>query len=100
MITFNSTGANSERSQLKLEIARLKADNMRLHAELDNIKKDNNLLDPEYLKFNSSFESGNLDRVEAFPINHNMISSLRAAKETVIHEYNLFIKVDTNTKGH
>ena len=67
---------------------------------LKKLKKDNSLLDPEYLKFNSSFECGNLDRVEAFPINHKMINSLRAAKETVIHKYNLFIKVDTNTKGH
>ena len=31
------------------------------------------MLDPEYLKFDSTIESGNLERVEAYPINHRMI---------------------------
>jgi len=51
------SGANSERSQLKLEIARLKADNMRLHAELDNIKKDNNLLNTKMSAANDAARS-------------------------------------------
>ena len=36
------------------------------------------MIDPEYLRFDSVIESGNLDRVEAFPINHNMVDMARS----------------------
>ena len=44
-----------------------------LREYLSQMKRDHRLLDPEYLKFDSAIESGNLERVEAFPINHRMI---------------------------
>ena len=63
-------------------------------------KELNKKLDPEYLRFDSMIESGNLERAEAFPINHSQFEMARARHQTVVQKYNLFCKVDTNTKGH
>lgn len=40
------------------------------------------------LKFDSNFESGNLDLV------------IRTFEESYSHSYNLFLRPDTNTRGH
>ena len=49
-------------------------------------------LETEPLRFNSDFESGNLD------------IAVKVQNETasgeVVHEYDLFMRVDSNTKGH
>ena len=63
-------------------------------------QKLDRMLDKEYLRFDSAIESGNLDRVEAFPLNHKTVEMCRAQNALVVQKYNLFCKVDTNTKGH
>ena len=63
-------------------------------------QKLDRMLDKEYLRFDSAIESGNLERVEAFPLNHKTVEMCRAQNALVIQKYNLFCKVDTNTKGH
>lgn len=42
------------------------------------LKRLNARNDPEYLRFDSAIESGNLERVEAFPINHSLFEKARA----------------------
>ena len=66
----------------------------------ERTKRLNRVLDPEYLRFDSTIESGNLERVEAFPLNHKNVEICRASNQLVVQKYNLFCKVDTNTKGH
>lgn len=56
--------------------------------------------DEEYLMFDSTIESGNLERVDAYPINHKIVDVQRASDGIVQHKYLLYCKVDTNTKGH
>ena len=56
--------------------------------------------DPQLLKFDSTIESGNLERVEAQPISLKYIEMQKANSQPVIQKYNLYCKVDTNTKGH
>ena len=55
--------------------------------------------DEDYLKFDSAIESGNLERVEAYPL-FKSHSELRHGTANRLQKYNLFCKVDTNTKGH
>ena len=47
------------------------------------LKKSNRFLDQEYLRFDSAIESGNLERVEAYPINHRDVDMQRARKQIV-----------------
>ena len=44
-----------------------------LKSYLYQMKKDNRLLNPEYLKFDSTIESGNLERVDAFQVNNRIV---------------------------
>ena len=67
---------------------------------LDQVKRTNRTLEPELLRFDSTIESGNLDRAEAQPLSSTYLEQQRAAKRQVTQRYNLFCKVDTNTKGH
>ena len=60
----------------------------------NHLKSLDQKLNPNYLRFNSAFESGNLERVElGKTIN-------QSGGLTSIQKYNLYCKVDTNTKGH
>ena len=43
------------------------------------LRKNNRLIDEEYLRFDSTIESGNLERVDAYPINHKIVDVQRAA---------------------
>ena len=52
-------------------------------------KRDASAIEKDCLKFDSLIESGNLDRVEALP---RLLNN--------VQKYNLYCKVDTNTKGH
>lgn len=47
-------------------------------------KRLNKVLEPEYLQFDSVIESGNLERVEAFPLNHKLVEMARASRQTVL----------------
>lgn len=43
-------------------------------------KRLNKALEPEYLRFDSAIESGNLERVEAFPLNNKIVEMARSTK--------------------
>ena len=64
-------------------------------AYLKKMKKDAKLADEDQLQFDSLIESGNLDRVEAYPMHKGL-----DGKAVGIQKYNLYCKVDTNTRGH
>ena len=66
------------------------------------LKREKRVLtaDDEYLKFDSTIEGGNLDRAEVYPLSMARAARQRLAAETVHQMYNLYCKVDTNTKGH
>ena len=55
-----------------------------LKSFISQTKRNNKLLNPEYLRFDSLMESGNLDRVEAYPINQSLQFQMKASKELAI----------------
>lgn len=67
---------------------------------LRELKKNTRLLDEEHLHFDSTIESGNLERVDAMPIHHQIVDLQRASNAEVTQKYFLYCKVDTNTRGH